>query len=259
MSSVLEVSDNNGVRTLTLNRPDKLNALNGGVFDALEPALAEAKADRSIRVVVITGAGPKAFAAGADIAELHEQDAVSGKLFAERGQLVFNAIERLGKPVIAAVNGFALGGGCELALACHIRFAASSAKMGLPEVTLGIIPGYGGTQRLSRLVGQAKAYELTLSGMMVKADEAERIGLVNRVIDAEELMNETMKFAELLAKQAPLAMYGCLEAIQASGDTSLLEGNHIEASIFGRTCGTEDFKEGTAAFLEKREASFKGA
>lgn len=259
MSSVVEATTANGVTTLTLNRPDKLNAINAEVLLALEEEIARVKESDDTRVVVVTGAGPKAFAAGADIAELHDQDASSGKRFAERGQRVFSALERLGKPVIAAVNGFALGGGCELALASHIRFASSSAKFGLPEITLGIIPGYGGTQRLSRIVGQAKAYELILSGAMVRADEALGMGLVNRVVDAEQLMSETIAFAEGLAKQAPLALYGCLEAVQSSNDTSLLEGNFVEASIFGRVCGTADFKEGTLAFLEKREAKFIGS
>lgn len=258
MSSVILVERNDHVAILTLNRPDKLNALNAEVLSTLELILADLKADESVRAVVITGSGPKAFAAGADIAELHEQSAYSGKLFAERGQRVFNAIERFGKPVIAAVNGFALGGGCELAMACHLRFASANAKFGQPEINLGIIPGYGGTQRLPRLVGHAKAMELILSGDMIGADEALRLGLVNRVYDAESLVQQTIAFATSLAGKAPLALYACLEAVQAAGDLSGLEGMYAEAGIFGRTCGTADFKEGTKAFLEKRTAEFNG-
>lgn len=258
MSSVILVERNDHVAILTLNRPDKLNALNAEVLSTLELILADLKTDESVRAVVITGSGPKAFAAGADIAELHEQSAYSGKLFAERGQRVFNAIERFGKPVIAAVNGFALGGGCELAMACHLRFASTNAKFGQPEINLGIIPGYGGTQRLPRLVGHAKAMELILSGDMIGAEEAQRLGLVNRVYDAESLLQQTIAFATLLAGKAPLALYACLEAVQAAGDLSGLEGMYAEAGIFGRTCGTADFKEGTKAFLEKRAAEFSG-
>ena len=247
-----------GVAVITLNRPDKLNALNAELLRELHTAITTCQHDPNVRVVVITGSGPKAFAAGADIAELHANDAVGGKLFAERGQAVFTAIERLGKPVIAAVNGFALGGGCELAMACHMRFAADSARFGQPEINLGIIPGYGGTQRLPRLVGLAKAYELILAGDMIDAAEALRIGLVNRVYAAADLLDQTRAFAQMLAAKAPLALYACLEATQASADVSGLEGLYIEASIFGRTCGSEDFKEGTQAFLEKRTPSFHG-
>lgn len=258
MSAVVLVERHDHVAVLTLNRPDKLNALNAEVLSSLELILSDLKADDSVRSVVITGSGPKAFAAGADISELHEQDAVRGRLFAERGQRVFNAIERFGKPVIAAVNGFALGGGCELAMACHIRFASTTARFGQPEINLGIIPGYGGTQRLARLVGQAKALELILSGDMVNAEEAHRLGLVNRLYDPESLMTQAQSFASALAGKAPLALYACLEAVQAAEDLSGLEGMYAEASIFGRTCGTEDFKEGTRAFLEKRTAEFAG-
>lgn len=243
---------------ITLNRPDKLNALNAELLQTLATVLEDVKADPAIHAVVITGSGDKAFAAGADIRELHQQDAYGGRLFAERGQHVFTMIERLGKPVIAAVNGFALGGGCELAMACHIRFASEHAQFGQPEINLGIIPGYGGTQRLPRLVGQAKALELILGGDRVNAQEALRIGLVNRVYPHAELFEQTEAFAASLAAKAPLALYACLEATQAAADTSLLEGQYVEASIFGRTCGTQDFKEGTQAFLEKRQAVFSG-
>jgi enoyl-CoA hydratase len=258
MSNVILIERTDKVATITLNRADKLNALNANVLAELDGAVAELKADDDVHVVIITGSGPKAFAAGADIAELHAQDGRSGRRFAENGQRVFSAIERLGKPVIAAVNGFALGGGCELAMACHIRFASTTARFGQPEVNLGIIPGYGGTQRLARLVGLAKAYELNLSGDLIDAHEALRIGLVNRLYEADVLMSETTAFAQHLAAKAPLALYACLEATQASSDVSLLEGMHIEASVFGRVCGTVDFKEGTAAFLEKRQPRFEG-
>lgn len=256
--SVLLVDSQPGYTVLTLNRPEKLNALNGAVLAELESALLSIRADASVRVVVITGSGEKAFAAGADIAELHANDAYSGTVFAERGQRVFNAIERLGKPVIAAVNGFALGGGCELALACHLRFASEQAQFGQPEINLGIIPGYGGTQRLPRLVGTAKALELILSGDRIPATEAQRLGLVNRIYPIGSLMEEVRAFAAALAAKAPLALAACLEAVQIAGDTSALEGLYTEASLFGRTCGTADFKEGTSAFLEKRVATFSG-
>lgn len=258
MNDTVLLSRDNGVAVLTINRPDKLNALNSDVLDALEAHIATAVEDRSVRCIVVTGSGPKAFAAGADIAQLHTNDAYSGRLFAERGQRVFSALERSAKPVIAAVNGFALGGGCELAMACHMRFASETAKFGQPEVNLGIIPGYGGTQRLPRLVGIAKAYELVLGGDMITAQEAHRIGLVNRVYPADELLGATVAFAETLAAKAPLALTACLEAVQISGDMSLLEGLHAEANLFGRICGTDDFKEGTDAFLNKRSASFTG-
>lgn len=258
INDTVQLSQHDGVAIITLNRPDKLNALNADLLDALEQTLRQLQADSSVRVLVITGSGAKAFAAGADIAQLHAQDAFTGRLFAERGQRVFSFIERFGVPVIAAVNGFALGGGCELAMACHLRFAADSARFGQPEVNLGIIPGYGGTQRLPRLVGMAKALELILSGDMINAEEAHRIGLVNRIYPAAELLEQTLAFASALASKAPLALRACLEATQLSGDLSILEGMQAEASIFGRTCGTEDFTEGTAAFLEKRPASFTG-
>ena len=257
MSTVL-LERRGAYAVITLNRPDKLNALNAELLQTLSDVLTEVGADTTIHAVVVTGAGEKAFAAGADIGELHQQDAVGGRLFAERGQRVFNMIERLGKPVIAAVNGFALGGGCELAIACHMRFASEQAQFGQPEINLGIIPGYGGTQRLPRLVGQAKALELILAGDRVSAQEALRIGLVNRLYPHAEVLTQTEAFAAALAAKAPLALYACLEATQSAADTSELEGQYIEASVFGRTCGTSDFKEGTAAFLEKRQPVFSG-
>ncbi|MBU3741786.1 MAG: enoyl-CoA hydratase [Candidatus Kapabacteria bacterium] len=257
MSTVL-LERRGAYAVITLNRPDKLNALNGELLQTLADVLTDVGADTTIHAVVVTGAGQKAFAAGADIGELHQQDAFGGRLFAERGQRVFNMIERLGKPVIAAVNGFALGGGCELAMACHMRFASEQAQFGQPEINLGIIPGYGGTQRLPRLVGQAKALELILAGDRINAQEALQIGLVNRLYPHAEVLAQTEAFAASLAAKAPLALYACLEATQAASDTSELEGQYIEASVFGRTCGTSDFKEGTAAFLEKRQPVFSG-
>ncbi|MDZ4746315.1 MAG: enoyl-CoA hydratase-related protein [bacterium] len=257
--NTLLLSRHEGYAILTLNRPDKLNSLNIELLNEMSGLLKECKSDTTIRVLVITGAGPKAFAAGADIEELHAHDGNSGRSFAERGQAVLTQIERLGKPVIAAINGFALGGGCELAMACHIRFASETARFGQPEINLGIIPGYGGTQRLVRLVGYAKALELILSGDMIKADEAMQIGLVNRVLPASDLLAHTEAFAASLASKAPIALSACLESTQAAADMSLLEGLYLEASLFGRTCGSADFKEGTKAFLEKRQATFRGS
>jgi enoyl-CoA hydratase len=258
MQNVVLTEHRDAVALVTINRPDKLNALNHDVLEALGSTIRMLEADRTVRCIVITGAGPKAFVAGADIAQLHEQDAHSGRLFAEFGQRVMTAIERCGKPVIAAVNGFALGGGCELAMACHLRFAADTARFGQPEINLGIIPGYGGTQRLTRLVGQATALEFILSGDMIGAQEAHRVGLVNRVYPPAELLDATMAFAATLATKAPLALAGCLEAVLAASDTSMQDGMYTEASIFARVCGTADFKEGTQAFLEKRAATFTG-
>jgi enoyl-CoA hydratase len=243
---------------ITLNRPDKLNALNATLLQELGQAAEYCRTNPEIRAVIITGAGPKAFAAGADIAQLHEQNADTGADFARLGQKVFTALEFLGKPVIAAVNGFALGGGCELAMACHIRFASENARFGQPEINLGIIPGYGGTQRLTRLIGTARATELILSGTMINAAEANRIGLVNSVHPQEELLDYTIKFAESITTKAPLALYSALACVQAANTMTHEQGMEFEAREFGRICGTEDFKEGTKAFLEKRTASFQG-
>lgn len=247
-----------GVAILTINRPDKLNALNSEVLESLWNELLVLQSDREIGAVVVTGAGQKAFVAGADIAQLNEQDRVSGKVFAERGQRVFNLLEQLGKPVIAAVNGFALGGGCELALACHIRFASHNSVFGQPEINLGIIPGYGGTQRLPRVVGQARAMEIILSGDKVSAEQALQFGLVSRLYSQEDLLPNALAFASQLAAKAPIALRACLEAIQRSTTMSLLDGLNAEASLFGVVCGTTDFKEGTSAFLEKRSPLFTG-
>lgn len=256
--SAVTVETIDAVAIVTIHRPDKLNALNQEVLQLLWDTFLQLQANSAIRAVVITGSGSKAFVAGADISELHQNDAISGRRFAEFGQRVFNLIENLGKPVIAAVNGFALGGGCELAMACHIRFASENAVFGQPEINLGIIPGYGGTQRLPRLIGTAKALELILSGEKVNADEAHRFGLVNRVVPLESLLPHATDFALALAAKAPQALRACLDATRAAAFTSLNDGLTIEAGLFGSTCGTEDFREGTLAFLEKRQPSFSG-
>jgi len=243
---------------ITLNRPDKLNALNKQMFDDLDDSFKKIELDRDVQALILTGSGDKAFAAGADIKELNESDERSGKIFSEYGSYVMRRLSELRIPTIAAINGFALGGGCELTMACHIRFASEKAKMGQPEVNLGIIPGYGGTQRLPRLVGVPKAMELILTGNMVDAQEAKRIGLVNEVFPPEELLHKTIAFVELILSKGPLAVSAAVDCILASEQLSLSEGMAYESRIFGRTCGTEDFKEGTNAFLEKRKAEFKG-
>jgi enoyl-CoA hydratase len=239
------------VATVTLNRPEVLNALNAAMFDELEAVFAELAADTALRVVLLTGAGERAFAAGADIRGLLETDAVSGKRVSERGQQVMSQIERCGKPVIACVNGVALGGGCELAMACTLRIASDKAKLGMPEVRLGLIPGYGGTHRLPRLVGRGAALQMMLTGAIVAAEEALRLGLVQEVVPAAELMPRARAVAETIAAMAPLAVAALLEA---TADPHLDEGMRREAGIFGRLCGTEDKREGLNAFLEKRAA-----
>ncbi|MEW6005056.1 MAG: enoyl-CoA hydratase-related protein [Stygiobacter sp.] len=248
---------NNHVALVTINRPEKLNSLNNETLGELESCFKEIKNDKDVYVVIITGSGEKAFVAGADISELNKLNVISAKAFAEKGQAIFNLIENLGKPIIAAVNGFALGGGCELALACHIRFASDRAKFGQPEVNLGIIPGYGGTQRLTRIVGSGRAAELILSGDLIDAEEAYRIGLVNKIFSPEELLNETKKFAEKISSKGQVAISLALKAIVSCDELSESEGQNLESSLFAICCGTEDFKEGTSAFLEKRKPVFK--
>lgn len=247
-----------GYAIIRLNRPDKLNALNKQMFDDLDDALIKIELDEDVKALILTGTGEKAFAAGADIGELHDSDKRSGKMFSEYGSKVMARLESLRIPVIAAINGFALGGGCELTLACHIRFASENAKMGQPEVNLGIIPGYGGTQRLTRLVGKAKAMELILSANIINAQDALAIGLVNAVYSKEELMPKTEEFVKLILTKGPLAVSAAVECINAAEKLSPAEGLAFESIKFGEICGTNDFKEGTAAFLEKRKAEFKG-
>jgi enoyl-CoA hydratase len=247
-----------GVFVITIDRPKVLNALNAQTIGEIEQAFELARREDSVKVVILTGGGEKAFVAGADINELAQMTPVTGKQVAEHGQKVFRAIERFPKAVIAAVNGFALGGGCELALACHIRIASEKASLGLPEVTLGIIPGYGGTQRLARLVGKGKALELILTGERVNAAEAERIGLVNRVVPADQLMAAAEEMAKKIASRGPLAVGAAIEAVMSGSEMPFDEGQRLEATLFGLLASTEDMREGMGAFLEKRAAAFKG-
>ena len=252
---LFENKNNTGI--ITINRPDKLNALNGQTIDELEDVINSIKINNDVFVVVITGSGEKAFVAGADISELNKLDVISAKEFSEKGNRVFRAIETLDKPVIAAVNGFALGGGCELALASHIRFASENAKFGQPEVNLGIIPGYGGTQRLARIVNSARALEMILTGDMLSAEDALKIGLVNKVYPSTDLIPETLKLAEKISSKGQQAIRFALKAVKATDNMSLSEGLSYEASLFALVCETDDFKEGTSAFLEKRKPDFK--
>jgi enoyl-CoA hydratase len=246
------------VAIVTFNRPKVLNALNTQTLDELGRAMLDLQHDERVRVVILTGAGEKAFVAGADINELAVQTATSARAFALAGQHVFNAVENLGKPVIAAINGYALGGGCELAMACTIRLAADTAKLGQPEIHLGLIPGYAGSQRLARLVGKGKAMELILTGVPISAAEAERIGLVNRVVAATELLNETRALADQLARNAPIATRYILDVINRGLEMPFAEASVFEATLFGLAAATDDMREGTRAFLEKRKPDFKG-
>jgi enoyl-CoA hydratase len=248
----------NSTAYVTVNRPKVLNALSLATMEELGAAFLDIRSDSSVRVAILTGAGEKAFVAGADIGELAKQDPVSGKEFAHRGQAVLDLIENLGKPVIACVNGFALGGGCELALACTMRLASENAKLGQPEVKLGILPGYGGTQRLPRLVGKGRAMQMVLSGEIISAQEAYRIGLVNEVTAAAELIPRAEAIAAKIIANAPLAVQYAMEAVNKGMEMTLAEGLYLEATLFGICCATEDKKEGTTAFLEKRPAQFKG-
>jgi enoyl-CoA hydratase len=247
------------VATVTVNRPDKLNALNAAVIAELGDVAGRVEKDPAIRGVILTGAGSKAFVAGADIGELAAQGPVDGKARALEGQRAFRSLERCGKPVLAAVNGFALGGGCELAMACHLRVASEQARFGQPEVKLGIGPGYGGTVRLPRLVGRGRALELLLTGQMIDAQEAWRIGLVNRVVPADRLLSESEQILRSILENGPLAVRACLEAVDTGLDIGADEALLLEANLFGLLSGTADMREGTAAFIEKRKAVFKGA
>ncbi len=246
------------VAIITFNRPKVLNALNGQTLADLERAVTALKADDAVRAVVLTGAGDKAFVAGADINELAKLSPVEGQAHARRGQLLFDAIEHLGKPVIAAVNGFALGGGCELAMACTLRLAADTARFGQPEINLGLIPGYAGSQRLPRLVGKGIALEILLTGDMVPAQRAFEIGLVNRVVPAADLLAEATKLAQALASKAPIAARYILEAVNHGLEMPFAHGEFLETTLFGTIASSADMREGTTAFLEKRKAVWTG-
>lgn len=254
----LGVDVRDGVAVVTVNRPDKLNALNDRTVEELDAAFAALAHDTAVGGVILTGAGEKAFVAGADIGELSAQSPVAGQERSLRGQKVLDRIERLGKPVVAAVNGFALGGGCELALACHVRVASEGARLGTPEVKLGIMCGYGGTQRLPRLVGKGRALEMLLTGEMVDAQEALRIGLVNRVVPKEKLLDEAQSLVRKMLANGPVSLRFTLEAVNAGLEMPMGEAQAHEATLFGLICTTEDMKEGTRAFLEKRPPRFQG-
>ncbi len=254
----LLVDRDGAVATLTINRPKVLNALNRHTLQELDAALRELADDAAVRVVILTGAGEKAFVAGADINELAALSPVAAREQAAMGQRVFDRVERLGKPTIAAINGYALGGGCELAMACTLRLAAETARLGQPEIQLGLLPGYAGTQRLPRLVGKGRALEIMLTGAPIGAADAHRIGLVNRVVAADALAAEAKALAALLAAQAPHAVRFILDAVQHGLDGSFADGCVLEAALFGVAAGTEDMKEGTRAFLEKRKPVFHG-
>ncbi|NOT07409.1 MAG: enoyl-CoA hydratase [Gemmatimonadales bacterium] len=248
-----------GIATVTVNRPDKLNALNDAVITELGEAAARIAGDSAIQGVILTGAGPKAFVAGADIGELAATDPIRAHALSRKGSETFRRIELSTKPVIAAVNGFALGGGCELAMACHIRLAAENARFGQPEVKLGILPGYGGSVRLPRLVGRGRAVELLVSAVMIDAQEAYRIGLVNRVVPGGELLAESERLLRAILANGPLAVAACLRMVDEQEGLPLEEALGLESRRFGECAGTADFREGTAAFLEKRAAAFRGA
>lgn len=256
----LLIADADNVRVITINRPDQLNALNRATIEELDRALTEAEADKNVRVLVITGSGAKAFVAGADIKEFAHFSVEDGKaLSADGHDKLFSHVERLNKPVIAAVNGFALGGGLELAMSCHFRVASETAKLGLPEVGLGVIPGYGGTQRLAQLVGKGKAMEMILLGSsgMIPAAEAQQWGLVNHVVPADQLLSTTMELASKIARNSPTALGAAIRAVNAGYEPGA-DGLQREIEEFGKCFGTADFKEGTGAFMEKRKAVFQG-
>ncbi|WOB48959.1 enoyl-CoA hydratase-related protein [Xanthomonas hydrangeae] len=253
---VILIADHASVRTITVNRPDKLNALNQDTMRALDQAFQDAASADDVRVVVLTGAGPKAFVAGADIAEMRDLSAMQGREFSLLGQQLMRRIERMPKPVIAMINGFALGGGLELAIACHLRIASATARLGQPEINLGLIPGFGGTQRLLRLTGRAAALELCLLGQPIDAARALQLGLLNRVVEPEALQEETLALAQRLAAAAPLALRGILDAVVFGGECAIEEGLQLETAQFALLFASDDMREGTRAFLEKRPAHF---
>src|SRR6476469_7503516 len=254
----VKLEKKNAIAYVTIDRPKVLNALNMATMQELWQVFSDLKDDKQIRVVILTGAGDKAFVAGADINELARNNPVEAKAYTHKGQATLDLIENLGKPVIACVNGFALGGGCEIAMACTMRLATENAKLGQPEVKLGIIPGYGGTQRLPRLVGKGIAMQLLLAGEMISAQEALRIGLVNEVVPQADLIARAEAIAQKIIANAPLAVQYAMEAVHKGMEMTLAEGLYLEATLFGVCCATEDKKEGTTAFLEKRAAQFKG-
>lgn len=244
--------------SITINRPDKLNALNRRTLEELDSVFSEVETDDQIKGILLTGAGDKAFVAGADISEIQHLDLRAGKAFAQFGQHVFSKIENCTKPVLALINGFALGGGCELAMACHLRIAAETAKFGQPEVNLGLIPGYGGTQRMARLMGKGRALELLLTGNMIDAQRAFETGLVNQVVAADTLKTSGTKLLQTILSKAPLAITYVLETVNRGLNLSIEQGLALEADYFGKSCASEDMQEGTGAFLEKRKPEFKG-
>lgn len=256
MYQALLTSLENGILHVTINRPDKLNALNKAVFDDLEKLLEEIKSDGSVKSVIITGAGNKAFVAGADISEFAGFDVKAGMALAKRGQIIFDKIEASHKPIVAAVNGFALGGGCELALACHFIYASENAKFGQPEVNLGLIPGYGGTQRLTQLIGRNRSMELLMTGNLITAKEAMDYGIVNKIFPAEELIPKTKEILQVIQSKAPVAVAKVIECVNSFDHTQA--GYDIEIEKFGECFGTEDMKEGVSAFMEKRKPAFSG-
>jgi enoyl-CoA hydratase len=254
----IRIENDGYTRVLIINRPDKLNALNRDTIAELGNALKTAEADNTVRVIIVTGAGAKAFVAGADISEFAHFSKVEGEALSRSGQeILFNVAEQLNKPVIAAVNGFALGGGLELAMSCHIRIASSNAKLGLPEVSLGVIPGYGGTQRLQKLIGRGHAAQMICSAEMISAETAEKLGLVNQVVTQDELLETCKMLANKIALNSPTAIKAALKAMLAA-DLPGVNGYDAEIREFGNAFGTEDFKEGTGAFLEKRKPTFTG-
>ncbi len=254
----VKLEKKNQIAYVTIDRPKVLNALNMATMEELREVFTDLAADTAIRVVILTGGGEKAFVAGADINELQKNNPVEAKAYTHRGQAVLDLIENLGKPVIACINGFALGGGCEIAMACTMRLASENARLGQPEVKLGIIPGYGGTQRLPRLLGTGLAMQLLLTGDMISAQEAHRIGLVNEVLPADKLILRAEEIAAKIIANAPLAIQYCMEAVNQGLNMTLQEGLFLEATLFSVCCATEDKKEGTTAFLEKRPANFQG-
>jgi enoyl-CoA hydratase len=257
-AELVRVEKSEAIAVVTVNRPDKLNALNAATIRALDRAFHDLHDDDDVRGIILTGAGPKSFVAGADIAELAQMGPISGIRVSREGQDAFRFIERMPKPVIAAVNGFALGGGLELALACHLRLAARHARFGLPEVKLGIIPGYGGTVRLPRLVGRGRALELILTGEMIDAEEAYRMGLVNRVVDADALLDAARELVATMIRNGPIALALAIEAVDRAAASTTEDALVLESNLFGLLAATDDMREGMHAFMEKRPARFSG-